>query len=135
MLVACGGDKNAQGGGQRGGPSAIPVDVAEAFADTVVDAILATGQIESLQQIELRPDVSGRVVEILFREGARVDSGAALLRIDSEELKAEVARASADRDLARQALERVRQLVADRAAAPADLERAQATFRVSEATL
>ncbi len=135
VVTACGGDKGQQGQGQRGGPAAIPVEVTEAFNDTVVDAIVASGQIESLHQIELRPDVSGRVVELLFREGTRVDSGAALLRIDDAELKAEVARAAADRDLARQSLERMRQLVTDRAAAPADLERAEASFRVSEATL
>ncbi len=135
LLTACGGGDGPPGQGQRSGQAAIPVDVAEAFTDTVVDGIVANGQIESLQQIELRPDVSGRVVELLFREGARVDSGAALLRIDDAELTAEVARATADRDLARQALERIRQLVADRAAAPADLERAEAGFRVSDATL
>lgn len=134
-FAACGGDGNAAAGGGQRGPAAIPVEVSEAFRDTVVDAIVATGQIEAMQQIELRPDISGRVVELLFREGSRVDSGAALIRIDDAELKAEVARATADRDLAGQALERTRQLVADRAAAPADLERAEATFRVSEATL
>ena len=47
----------------------MPVEVAAARADTVVDAILATGQIEAMQSIELRPDVEGRVVQILVREG------------------------------------------------------------------
>ena len=43
---------------------AIPVDAAMAVADTVIDAIAATGQIEPLQQIELRPDIEGRISEL-----------------------------------------------------------------------
>ena len=51
-----------------------------ARTDTVVDAILATGQIEAMQSIELRPDVEGRLVEILVREGAEVAPGHAALQ-------------------------------------------------------
>ena len=46
--------KDQEGGG--GGPPAMPVEVAVARTDTVVDAILATGPIEAMQSIELRPD-------------------------------------------------------------------------------
>ena len=49
-------------------PPAIAVEVAVARTDTVTDAIAATGQIEAVQSIELRPDVEGRILEILFRE-------------------------------------------------------------------
>ncbi|MBK6496522.1 MAG: biotin/lipoyl-binding protein [Gemmatimonadetes bacterium] len=78
-----------------------------------------------MQRIELRPDIEGRVVDILAREGTTVGVGTPLLKIDDAELKAQVARATADRDLARQALERTRLLLAEKAAAPAaDLERA-----------
>lgn len=111
------------------------VEVTAAFRDSVVDAIVATGGVEAMQQIALRPDVDGRVVELMFREGQRVAEGAPLVKIDDAELVAQVERARADRDLARQALERTRQLVADRAAATADLERAEATQRVAQASL
>ena len=63
-------------GGGGGGPPAMPVEVAVARTDTVVDAILATGQIEAMQSIELRPDVEGRIARILVREGAFVDARA-----------------------------------------------------------
>lgn len=118
-----------------GGPPVLPVEVTTAFADTVVDAIVATGQVEALQQIELRPEVEGRVVGLLFREGARVAEGTPLVKIDDAELKAQAERARADRDLARQSLERTRQLLAEKAAAAADLERAEATARSSQASL
>jgi len=60
----------------------IAVEVAVAKRDTVIDAIAATGQIEAVQAIELRPDVEGRIVEILFREGTEVAKGTPLFRID-----------------------------------------------------
>src|SRR5207248_8989087 len=43
--------------------------------DTVRDEISATGQIEAVQSIELRPEVDGRIVEILIREGQEVEQG------------------------------------------------------------
>jgi membrane fusion protein, multidrug efflux system len=113
----------------------MPVEVAVAQTDTVVDAIIATGQIEAMQSIELRPDVEGRIAQILVREGAFVARGTPLFKVDDAELKAEVARAEADRDLARQSLARTRDLLAKRASFQSELERSEATARVAEAQL
>ena len=137
-LPACGKKNEAAGGPSAaggGGMPPSPVEVAVAQKDTVVDAIDANGQVEALQAIELRPEIEGRIVELMFREGAEVAAQTPLLRIDDQELKAQVARAEAERDLARQALDRTRDLLAQRASSAADLERAEATARSSEADL
>lgn len=140
-MVACGGSAAPPGGGAGGpggrgqGNRVVPVEVAEARTDTVVDAILATGQIEAISSIELRPEVEGRLVEVLVREGAFVPAGAPLFKVDDAELRAQVARAEAERDLAQQALSRTRQLLTEKAAAPADLERAEAQARSTGASL
>jgi membrane fusion protein, multidrug efflux system len=126
--------KGAVSGGPGGaGPPAMPVEVAVARTDTVVDAILASGQIEAIQSVELRPEIEGRLAAILVREGAEVVKGTPLFQVDDGELKAEVARAEADRDLARQALERTRELIDQQASSQADLERAEATARSTRA--
>jgi membrane fusion protein, multidrug efflux system len=119
------------------GPTMPPtvVEVAVAKEETVTDAIAATGQIEAVQAIDLRPDVEGRIVEILFREGSEVGKGTPLFRIDDAELQAQVDRAQADRDLAQQSLERTRDLLQQRASSQADLERAEATARSADASL
>src|SRR5688572_32869889 len=105
-LTACkkaeSGAEGGAGGPGGGGPPAMPVEAAAARSDTVIDAILATGQIEALQSIELRPDVEGRLVQILVREGTQVSRGTPLFKIDDAELKAQVAQLTAERDLARQ---------------------------------
>jgi len=136
-LLACGkaSPEGKQAGGPGGGMPPMPVETAVARTDTVVDAIAATGQIEPLQSIELRPDGEGRIVEILVQEGTEVAQGTPLLRMDDAELKAQVARAEADRDLAQQALSRTRDLIKQNASSTADLERAEATARSTEAQL
>jgi membrane fusion protein (multidrug efflux system) len=136
LLVACKSGKPAGGPGAGGGGGfALPVEVAAARQDTVVDAILATGEVEAIQSADLMPDVEGRIVEIPMREGSEVARGDALIRIDDQELKAQVARAEAERDLAEQALARTKQLVDQNAASASDLERAEATARSSRASL
>src|SRR5881396_1208967 len=126
---------NSAAGGGPGGPGgfAMPVEVAAALRDTVVDAIAATGQIEAIQSIELRPEVSGRITDILVREGQEVADGTALFKVDDAELKAQVAQADAERQLARQALERTKQLMAQHASSTSDLEQAQARSQGADA--
>lgn len=143
LAAACGGkDDRSTDAPKLGAPQAagrpqgpVGVEVATARIDTVVDAITATGQIEPVQSVELRPDLDGRLVEIIVREGAEVAKGAALFKVDDAELKAQVDRAEADRDLAEQALARTKQLMTEKAAATADVERAEATARSARAAL
>ncbi len=137
-----GGATTAKGGpaakGAAGGPGAMPpmpVDVDTARRQTVVDAVRATGRIEAVQAIELRPDEQGRITGLLFQEGQYVAAGTPLVRIDDAMLRAQAERATADRDLARQQLDRVRRLREQNATSPADLERAEAAARSGDAAL
>lgn len=130
-LFAGGGSASAAGAPGEMPP--MPVDVDTARVQPMADALRATGRIEAVQSIDLMPDEGGRITEILFREGQTVAAGTALIRIDDAMLRAEAAQAEADRDLARQQLERVRRLHADNASSPADLERAEATARGADA--
>ena len=131
--AACKKANSGAGGGPGGGGFAMPVEVAAAIRDTVVDAIAATGQIEAIQSIELRPEVSERITDILVREGQEVGAGTPLFKVDDAELKAQVAQADAERQLARQALERTKQLIAQNASSTSDLEQAEAKSRGADA--
>lgn len=136
LAAACSKGKGTPGGGGAGGaggPPAFPVEVALARSDTVRDEIAATGQIEALQSIELRPEVEGRIVAILFREGQEVAAGTPLFQIDSTELAAQVAQLAAQRDLAQQDLARTKELIAQNAASTSDLEHAEASARSADA--
>jgi membrane fusion protein (multidrug efflux system) len=113
----------------------MPVDVDTARRETVIDAVRATGRIEAVQAVDLRPDEPGRITELLFVEGQSVEKGTPLVRIDDAMLRAQAKRTEAERDLARQQLERVRRLRADNASTPADLERSEANSRSADAAL
>ncbi len=136
---SAGGESAQEGpaGGDAGAASTppMPVDVDTARLSAVTDAVRATGRIEANQSVELRPGETGRVVRIHFREGQLVGVGAPLVKIDDAMLRAQRERALADRDLARQQLDRVRLLRQENAATPADLERAEATARSAEAAV
>ena len=132
---ACKQADSAPAGAAADGMPPSPVEVVVAVQDTVVETINATGQIEAIQSIELRPDVEGRIVEILVREGSTVARGTPLFKIDDAELRAQVARAEADRDLARQALSRTEQLLAQDASTRQELERSEAMARSTQASL
>ena len=137
LAAGCGGSTASPpaAGRGRGAGGPVPVEVIEARTDTVVDAITASGQVEPLQSIQLRPEVDGRLVDIMAKEGVEVAQGTPLFKVDDGELKAQVARAQADRDLAQQALTRTKQLLQEKAAAPADVERAEAQMRSTQAAL
>ncbi len=135
-VVAIGGCKKGKAGGAGfagGGPMGMPVEVAVARTDTVRDEIAATGQIEAVQSIDLRPEVDGRIVEIPVREGQEVDQGTPLFKVDDAQLKAQVAQLEAQRDLAQQALARAKELAQQNASSAADLEKAEAEARGAQA--
>src|SRR5438874_7974531 len=136
-VVAIGGCKKGKASGAAGfgggAPMGMPVEVAVARSDTVRDEIAATGQIEAVQSIDLRPEVDGRIVEFLVREGQEVEQGTSLFKVDDAQLKAQVAQLEAQRDLAQQALARTRELAKQNASSAADLERAEATGRSAQA--
>uniref|UniRef100_UPI00286E3D6A efflux RND transporter periplasmic adaptor subunit n=1 Tax=Gemmatimonas sp. TaxID=1962908 RepID=UPI00286E3D6A len=73
--------------------------------------------------------------QIFVREGQPLGAGAPLFKIDDAELRTQVARATAERDLAQQTLARTRDLLAQNASATADLERAEAMARSAQAQL
>jgi membrane fusion protein (multidrug efflux system) len=134
--VAAGGKAGgAAGGGGAPAMPPMPVDIDTARVQPIVDAVRATGHIEAVQAVELRPDEQGRVTALLFHEGQLVTRGAPLVRIDDEVLRAEAERADADRDLAKQQLDRVRRLREQNAATPADVERVEAAARSANANL
>ncbi len=129
------GPGGAAGAGAPASMPPMPVDVDTARVRPIVDAVRATGRIEAVQAVELRPDEQGRVTALLFREGQYVARGTPLVRIDDAMLRAQAERADADRDLAQQQLLRVRKLREQNAAPPADLERAEAAARSANAAL
>lgn len=92
-------------------------------------ALLVTGTIEATQT-EVSAKYAGRIVAILSREGERVTNGQLLVRLDDEELKAEVQRSEA---AVRNAEAQLRDLLAG--ARKEEIEEARATVERAQAQL
>jgi HlyD family secretion protein len=100
------------------------------------DRIRASGYVEATE-VRVAPEVGGRVLEVAVDEGARVEAGALLLRIDPTDLELARRRAQAERDAADAQL-RLLQAGArteDLAQAQAQLEAAEADARAARAEL
>ena len=86
----------SKGDATRPAPSSAPqqphrprVAVQEMVPEHLTERLSTTGTVRADEQVELVSEISGKVAEILFREGSRVRTGQLLLKIDDSELQAE----------------------------------------------
>ena len=101
-----------------------------------------TGRVEAIQKIDIRARVSGFLEEVGFKEGARVEAGTPLYRIQDEdyraavtEIEGQIATAEAQRKLAELERDRKAELVKRNAVAQNDLDMAQANLSEAEGQL
>lgn len=62
---------------------------------SLADSILASGNLEFNTQIQIRSEVTGRVLDVLVEEGDMVKKGQILMRLDSTAFEADVSRSRA----------------------------------------
>lgn len=89
---------------------AMPVRAALAKTAPAVDETTAVGTLRADEAVTVRPEIPGRIAEMPFREGQRVERGAVLVRLDQAELGAVLASSRAQAGLDRQRLERAADL-------------------------
>ena len=111
-------------------PVPVPlVDVVDSSARTHAVSMRASGPVVSDEELEVRPQVGGRIAALHpdFDPGGRIPAGAVLLRIDPADYQLAVAAAEAEVDKARAAiaLEQGRRVVARE-----ELESLQRSLRV-----
>lgn len=74
--------------------------------------VFATGKIGALNQIDILPEVNGKVVGIYFKEGETVSKGSVLLKLNDADLQAQLLKSKTQIKLAEQKLERLKKLIA-----------------------
>lgn len=134
----------APGEARNAAPAQAAPDVtaAEVLVRELHDWSDFTGRVEPVEQVDVRPRVSGYIESVHFEEGGRVNDGDLLFRIDARPFEAEVARLRAERDraqaqlkLARSNAARAARLFAENAASREELESLEADETVAEAAL
>lgn len=118
-------------GGGGGGPQA--VEVARVVTASVVDDAQAVGSLRSRQGVMLRPEVSGRITRLDFKDGQRVRRGQLLVQLDDSLPAAQLQQAQAQARIARTHLQRNRELVAQNFVSTSVVDQAAANLQVAEA--
>jgi membrane fusion protein, multidrug efflux system len=75
---------------------AIPVNVSGAEKRAVTPGTRFVGRIEAVERVDIRARVTGYLDAVLFKDGDRVKTGAALYRIEKPPFEAKLAQAQAD---------------------------------------
>lgn len=91
-------------------PPAMPVRAALAKSAPAVDEATAVGTLRADEAVTIRPEIAGRIAEIRFKEGQRVERGQVLVRLDQDEFAAVLASSRAQAGLDKQRLERAADL-------------------------
>lgn len=113
--------------------TATTVEVYSVKPVQMAQGITAVGSLRSDESVTIRPEVSGRIIEIGFREGERVNKGATLIRFDTSVQRAELEQAQANLGLSKSRLERSRDLFAKGVVSTQARDEAESNFKVAEA--
>lgn len=89
---------------RAGGDEAKAVQVTEVKQQSIDSSVLASGSLVYREEVDLRPEVIGKVSAVPVEEGDHVTKGQVVVRIDPETFKAEVATEEANVRMARIAI-------------------------------
>jgi len=120
-------------GGAGGGGGATQVHIAVLQSERLADKISSVGTITPNERIDVRTELSGRVSEIHFKEGARVKKGALLVKIDDRELVAQLAKATSELAIAKKENERQTDLYAQKVSSQREYDTAANNLGVAQA--
>jgi membrane fusion protein (multidrug efflux system) len=90
---------------------ALPVDAVVVQPVILQDKVNATGTLLAEESVELTTEASGRITQINFKEGQKVQKGELLLKIDDEELQAQLNKVTHQLELARTQEKRLKNLL------------------------
>jgi len=119
----------------KGGTPPTAVEAVKVSLQPMPQSITAVGSLRSDESITVRPEVAGRISEILFQEGQRVARGATLVRLDPSINRAEVEQSRANLTLAKSKYDRAVDLAKSNFISGQARDEAENNLRVAEAGL
>lgn len=109
------------------------MEVATVQTMRLQDETQAVGNLVSKQSVTLRPEVSGRVARIAFKDGSAVKQGQLLVQLDDALQRAELNQALAQLSIAQANTKRNEELVAQNFVAQRVLDESRANLQVAQA--
>jgi HlyD family secretion protein len=115
---------------------ALAVRIAKVTARELVETVSAPGELDPEVKVDVSAEVSARILEIPFREGATVRQGEVIVKLDDRDLQAsllaQMARRDGERFRLRSEQERLAGPTSQLANAKATLERQESLFKTGD---
>ena len=111
------------------------VEVVKVERSLVRDELVTFGSLRPDESVMIRPEIAGRIAQLHFREGQRVEAGALLVSLDDSITRAELAQAQANLNLAEKNFQRAQMLFKRGASNAQALDEASAQQQASRASL
>lgn len=109
-------------------PPPVAVSAAEAKSEVVPNLLTAVGSLVAVHQVDVSADVNGRVTEIKFVPGTRVEAGTPLVQLFDAPEQGDLANYKAQATVAQLSLDRAKQLAARQFGPQATVDNAQAAY-------
>ena len=109
LIASCGEDERSSG--TSGPPPAMAVQVHVLRPQPLENTFTTTGTLLANEEVEIRSEVSGRITTIGFKEGSKVQAGQVLVRLNDDDLQAQLRNAEAGLELAKLTEGRQKQLL------------------------
>ncbi len=100
FFAGCDQSKSNQAGNGSPKPSGLQVEALIVQPQVLNNRIFTTGTLLANEEVELRPEIGGRVTGVFFEEGTRIKKGELMLKINDSELKAGLKRKQIEEKLA-----------------------------------
>ncbi len=113
----------------------LSVEVAKAEKSRVSDDVQAVGSLRSRRSVILRPEVSGRITQLNFRDGDRVKKGQVLVQFDDQLQAAQMQQSNAELSIAVANHKRNQELVSQNFISQRSVDESSAALEVANAKL
>jgi multidrug efflux system membrane fusion protein len=114
-------------------PPPTPVAAVEVVTKAVPNYLDGIGSIHAVHQVTISPEVSGRIVKIMFESGQSVQAGDPLVQLNDEPEQADLTNFQAQARLAQVTLDRNRKLATQQFTAQQTVDQNQSDLAVAQA--
>ncbi len=128
-------EKGGERGGKAGGDRKIAVSIHIADYLKITEGVRAIGTLLPYEVVEVASEVAGKIERISFEEGARVSRGDILVKINDDDLQSQLRRATFQRNLLKEKLDRSRILLEKDAISREAFDQVETDFNMVQADI
>lgn len=122
-------------GNNTGPAKPVLVEGVKVEVASLTDDVQAVGSLRSRQGVMLRPEISGRIIQLNFRDGERVRKGQLLVQLDDQLPQAQVRQSQAELSIAQANHRRNQELLAQSFISQRTVDESAANLDVAQAKL